>query len=296
MTVSSGAVEELRSFSAGVEAERPQTTDALELFLSELARYPLLTKSEEAQLAKLIERGDRGAKDRMINSNLRLVVSIARKYHSQQLALLDIIQEGILGLIRASEKFDWRLGHRFSTYAVWWIRESIERALANRERMIRMPVYMLVRERKVRHAERTLTAECGKAPRDGEIAAAAKLPLSQVREIRQAARTVTSLDVPIGEGDDKSLADTIVCEGLQPIEEVEASMGRESLHAAIAKLPELERAIVTLRFGIDGESNTIVQVMSHLGLSRDCVRRLESQALARLQVFATVEDALAAAG
>ena len=154
------------------EEERSTTTDSMQLFLSEVSRYPLLTPPEEVHLAKLIERGDRAAKDRMINSNLRLVVSIAKRYQHSQLALLDVIQEGILGLIRAVEKFDWRRGFRFSTYATWWIREAIERGIANRARMIRMPVYMVERERQVARAERSLMAELGRDPSEAEIARA----------------------------------------------------------------------------------------------------------------------------
>jgi RNA polymerase primary sigma factor len=257
--------------------------DALKLFLDEVSRFPLLSAEDEIALAKLIERGDKGAKDRMINSNLRLVVSIARRYKTQQLGLLDVIQEGILGLIRATEKFDWRRGHKFSTYAVWWIREAIERGIANRARLIRMPVYMVERERKVRHLERTLTAELGRAPSDDEIALAAKLPLRRVQEVREAARHVTSLDLPVGEGEEASLGDLLVSDQRQPPEEVELRLRQESLRAALSKLPANEREVVELRFGIDHEPNTVEQVMNRLHLSRDRVRRIESRALARLR-------------
>jgi RNA polymerase primary sigma factor len=256
--------------------------DALTMFLAEVGRYPLLTASQEVELAKRIERGDRGAKDSMINSNLRLVVSIARRYQGQQLALLDIIQEGILGLIRATEKFDWRRGYKFSTYAVWWIREAIDRGIANRARIIRMPVYMVERERKVRHVERTLTAELGREPTDEEIAEAAKLPQEQVSEVREAARPVMSLDLPVGESEESSLGDLLVGDEAGPDEEVELSMREESLRSALARLPDTERAVIGLRFGIDGEPSTIDQVVTRLGISRDKVRRLEARALAQL--------------
>jgi RNA polymerase primary sigma factor len=171
-----------------------QTTDALQLFLNEVSRHRLLTAEEEVALAKRIERGDQEAKERMINSNLRLVVSLSKKYHARELSLLDLIQEGILGLIRAVEKFDWRRGYKFSTYATWWIRQAIERGIANKSRTIRMPVHVLQRERKLDRAARELANELGRPPTDEEIAARAEVPLKQVQEVRDAARVLTSLD------------------------------------------------------------------------------------------------------
>jgi RNA polymerase primary sigma factor len=258
--------------------------DALQLFLKEVSRYPLLSNLEEVALAKLIERGDREAKDRLINSNLLLVVSIAKRYRRQELALLDLIQEGILGLIRAAEKFDWRRGHRFSTYATWWIRESVERGVANRARTIRMPVHMVERERAVTRVERSLTAELGRQPTDEEIAREARLPLDHVRETREAARTVTSLDEPIGGEEGTSLADVLASEDSEPAEAVEMSLREEALHAALSSLPRDERDVVSLRYGINGDAapRTIEQVGDVLGISRSRVRRLEAEGLARL--------------
>ncbi len=289
MTTGAGATSGAIA-SKDAAPERFGGVDVLELFLHEVGRYPLLSAAEEVDLAKRIERGDRGAKDKLINSNLRLVVSLARRYQSHQLPLLDVIQEGILGLIRATEKFDWRRGHKFSTYAVWWIREAIERGVANRARMIRMPVYMIERERKIRHVERTLTAELGREPHDDEVAKTAMLPLEKVRDVRRAARWVTSLDVPVGEDEDRSLGDLLVCQEAEPPEEVEVTMRHESLHRALGKLPDSECQIVKLRFGIDGEPRTIEQVMSYLNISRDRVRRLESKALARLARSPDMEE------
>src|SRR5438093_2212978 len=177
------------------------TTDALQLFLNEAGKWPLLTAEEEVELSKRIERGELEAKERMINSNLRLVVSIAKKYQGNEMPLLDLIQEGILGLIRATEKFDWRRGYKFSTYATFWIRESIQRGLANKGRTIRLPVHIGQRERKIARAERELSAKLGRDPTDEEVAEAAELGLAEVREIQDAARAVTSLDRPIGEED-----------------------------------------------------------------------------------------------
>jgi RNA polymerase primary sigma factor len=263
-------------------AEESSTTDALQLFLSEVSRYRLLTPAEEIELSKRIEEGDKSAKDRMINSNLRLVVSIAKKYHGSQLPLLDTIQEGIIGLIRAVEKFDWRRGNRFSTYATWWIREAVERGIANRARMIRMPVYMVERERQVGRAERALMAELGRDPTEEEIGTRVKMPLQQVREVRAAARTVTSLDKPVGEEEGTAFGELLVSDHKQPAEEVELSMRGETLRTALAALPESEREVLKLRYGIDGDPNTIEQVVNRLGISRDRVRRLEARALARL--------------
>src|SRR5881398_800432 len=177
------------------------TTDALQLFLNEAGRWPLLTASEEVELAKRIERGDMEAKERMINSNLRLVVSIAKRYQGHGLSLLDLIQEGIIGLIRAVEKFDWRRGFKFSTYATWWIRQAVQRGVANKARTIRIPVHIADREQKIGRAERELAPKLGRAPTEEEVAKHAKLPLKQVREVREAARAVTSLEKPLGADD-----------------------------------------------------------------------------------------------
>src|SRR5881398_1255352 len=177
------------------------TTDALQLFLNEAGRWPLLTAEEEVELAKRIERGDKEAKDRMINSNLRLVVSIAKRYQGHGLSLLDLIQEGIIGLIRAVEKFDWRRGFKFSTYATWWIRQAVQRGVANKSRTIRIPVHIADREQKISRAERELTVKLERPPTDEELAKHTKLPLKQVREVREAARAVTSLEKPLGADD-----------------------------------------------------------------------------------------------
>jgi RNA polymerase primary sigma factor len=260
------------------------TTDALQLFLREAGRFDLLTAAQEVDLAKRIERGDQHAKALMINANLRLVISIARRYQGNQLTLLDLIQEGILGLIRATEKFDWRRGYKFSTYATWWIRQAVERGIANGARMIRLPVYVVEREKKIARAQRRLTTALGRQPTDEEIAAAAELPIDQVREIQAASRIVTSLDKPLGEQEETSLGDVLESNEIRPAEEVELSLREEVVRTALAELPEQQRTVLALRYGLtdEGEPHTIEQVVMRLGMSRNKVRRLEADGLSRL--------------
>jgi RNA polymerase primary sigma factor len=266
------------------------TTDALQLFLNEIRRYPLLTAEEEVDLSKRIEQGDLEAKERMINSNLRLVVSIAKKYQGQELSLLDLIQEGIFGLIRAAEKFDWRKGYKFSTYATFWIRQAIQRGLANKARTIRIPVHIGQRERKIVRAERDLSATLGREPTDDEIAAHAELPLEQVEEVRDAARTVTSLDRPVGEEGDTALGDLLEG-GTPPVDqEVEVSLSEQLLRRTIEDLPETERDVITLRFGLTGEDpQPLRETGRRLGLSAERVRQIESRALKRLAMRRELE-------
>jgi RNA polymerase primary sigma factor len=262
------------------------TTDTLQLFLNEAARWPLLTAAEEVELAKRIERGDEAAKERMINSNLRLVVSIAKKYQGHGLSLLDLIQEGIIGLIRAVEKFDWRRGFKFSTYATWWIRQAVQRGVANKSRTIRLPVHIVEREQKIARAERGLSMKLERAPTDEEVAKEAKLPLKQVVEVRKAARAVASLDRPVGEGGETVLGDLVASETAAPEEEVHVSLREETLHRALSELPERERTILALRYGLDGDNDpmSLERIGKVLGLTRERVRQLETQALERLAV------------
>jgi RNA polymerase primary sigma factor len=272
------------------------TTDALQLFLNEMARYPLLTAEEEVELAKRIERGDKAAKDRMINSNLRLVVSIAKKYQGHGLSLLDLIQEGIIGLIRAAEKFDWRKGFKFSTYATWWIRQAVQRGVANKARTIRMPVHIVDRERKISKAERVLHVKLGRAPTLEEIAKEAKLPLKQVREVQEAARAVTSLDRPVGSESDTTMGELVSGEDAPPEEELEVSFRTDALRRAIAELPDRQQDVLKLRFGLDGDPNpmSLEQIGKTLGITRERVRQIELQALERLALDRELEALRAA--
>ena len=272
------------------------TTDALQLFLNEAGRYELLTAEEEVELAKRIERGDREAKELMINSNLRLVVSIAKRYQGHGLSLLDLIQEGIIGLIRAVEKFDWRRGYKFSTYATWWIRQAVQRGVANKAREIRIPVHIVEREQKMARAERELTTTLGRPPTEEEIAEHAKLPLKQVIEVRQAARAVTSLDKPVGADEGAALGEIMAGDAPGPEEEVSVSLGIDTLREAVAKLPEGERDVVKMRYGLNGdiEPASLEEIGRRLGLTRERVRQLESSALERLAVQREIEALRAA--
>jgi RNA polymerase primary sigma factor len=274
------AVEETRYRNGDLATT---TTDALQLFLNEIRRYPLLTAAEEVELAKRIEQGDLEAKERMINSNLRLVVSIAKKYQGQELSLLDLIQEGIFGLIRATEKFDYRKGFKFSTYATFWIRQAIQRGLANKSRTIRIPVHIGQRERKIARAERELAAELGREPSDEEIARRAELPLEQVGEVREAARTVTSLDRRVGEGEETALGELLASGGPAPEDEVDVGLTEQLLRRTVEELPEQERNVIRLRYGINGnDPKPLRETGRRLGLSAERVRQLESKALERL--------------
>jgi len=273
------------------------TTDALQLFLNEAGRYKLLTAEEEVELSKRIERGDKAAKDLMINSNLRLVVSIAKKYQGHGLSLLDLIQEGIIGLIRAVEKFDWRRGYKFSTYATWWIRQAVQRGVANKSRTIRIPVHILERETKIARAERELVTKLERQPTDEEIAKRAKLPIKQIREVRKAARAVTSLDRPLGDENDASLGDVIASEEHDFDEEIHVGLTEETLRRAVEGLPEREQDVVKLRYGLDGdqEPKSLDEIGRRLGITRERVRQIEAQALQRLAVNREIEALRSAA-
>jgi RNA polymerase primary sigma factor len=267
------------------------TTDALSLFLREIRRHPLLSAAEEIELAKRIENGDEAAKERMITSNLALVVSIAKRYPTDGLTLLDLIQEGIFGLIRAAEKFDWRRGFKFSTYATYWIRQAIQRGLENKERTIRIPTNVLQRERRAARAEKELAAELGRPPTDAEVAARAELDVADVEALRDMARTVTSLDRPVGESGETAFGDLLQSDAPAPEEEVVVSLRQSAVRHALASLSEPERAVVTLRYGLDGDAAPvgIQEISRRLDLSQNQVRTLERRALEHLSTVREIE-------
>jgi RNA polymerase primary sigma factor len=269
--------------SYAIEELSLMTGDALQLFLRDIRRHPLLTAKDEVELAKRIERGDLEAKERMVNSNLRLVVSLAKRYQGHELSLLDLIQEGVLGLIRAAEKFDWRKGYKFSTYATFWIRQAIQRGLANQGRTIRLPVHIGQRERKISKAERELAVELGRVPTDEEIAKAADMSLRELRETREYSRTVTSLERPVGAEGDTELGQLLPSDAPEPVEEVEIALRQEAVHRALENLSEQEQNVIRLRYGINGDEPTpLREAGKRLGLSPERVRRIEHKALERL--------------
>jgi len=267
------------------------TTDALELFLREAGRRPLLNAAQEVELAKRIERGDTDAKQQMIESNLRLVVSIAKRYRNQGLPFLDLIQEGSLGLIRAVEKFDWRRGYKFSTYATWWIRQAVARGLADKARTIRMPVHIAERRHKLNRAERSLLTQLGREPTLEEIAEQAHLPLGQAQDVRRAPRVSASLDQPVGEQGDTVFADFVASEGPLPEEEVEVSLRSQALIGVLSILEDREREVLILRYGLgDREPKTLEEIGHGLAVTRERVRQIESAALERMASFQEMRD------
>jgi len=260
--------------------------DSLQLFLADVGRHKLLTASEEVALAKRIERGDPVAKRKMIESNLRLVVSIAKGYRGLGVPFLDLIQEGTLGLNRAVEKFDWRRGFKFSTYATWWIRQSVQRAVANHARTIRVPVHVVERQQKLSRAARRLEVELGREATKEELAEATGLPIQHVDEALGAAHASVSLNQTVGADDEGELGDLFADrEAADPFDEAEESLRRQSIRRALDALPERERRILELRFGFEGEPWTLEAIGHELDLTRERVRQLEGQALKRLEAL-----------
>jgi RNA polymerase primary sigma factor len=275
--------DETYELSRAEAAEVRDAADSLGLFLGEIGRYQLLTAAEEVELAKRIERGDVEAKNRMITSNLRLVVSVARRYQGHGLPLGDLIQEGIIGLVRAVEKFDWRKGFKFSTYAVWWIRQAVQRAVANQSRTIRIPVHVNERRQKLSRARRELVARHGREPTEDELAKAAGLPLDHVRDALDAAQALAILDQPVGDEGGASLGDLYAAEQQAPEEEADELIRREAVRQAVAALPDRERQVIELRFGLDDDGPvSLEEIGRRLGITRERVRQLEQEALTRL--------------
>ena len=259
------------------------SADGLQLFLADVGKHKLLTAADEVMLAKRIERGDPTAKRRMIESNLRLVVSIAKGYRGLGVPFLDLIQEGTLGLNRAVEKFDWRRGYKFSTYATWWIRQSVQRAVANHARTIRVPVHVVERQQKLSRAARRLEVELGREATKEELSEATGLPMQHIEEALGAANASVSLNQTVGADDEGELGDLFADrEAADPFDEAEESLRRQGVRRALEALPERERRILELRFGFEGEPWTLEAIGNELDLTRERVRQLEGQALARL--------------
>ncbi|HKP88629.1 MAG TPA: RNA polymerase sigma factor RpoD, partial [Thermoleophilaceae bacterium] len=261
--------------------------DSLRLYLREIGRVPLLTAGQEVALAKRIERGDMAAKQHMIEANLRLVVSIAKGYLGRGLTFLDLIQEGSLGLIRAVEKFDYRRGYKFSTYATWWIRQAVTRAIADKARTIRIPVHMVEKLNKVVHVERQLVQELGREPTPDEIAAQLDCTVREVKDIQRLAQLPISLEKPIGEEEDSELGDFVEDETADsPFEQAIENLRRENVRKALDALPDREREVIEMRFGLKGhEARTLEEVGRAFGVTRERIRQIENTTLKKLEAL-----------
>ena len=279
---------------AATEAQwyAPSTVDGLDLYLAQIGRTPLLTKHEEQQLAQRIEQGDEAAKRRMVEANLRLVVSIAKKYRGNGVAFLDLIQEGTIGLVRAVEKFDWRRDLKFSTYATWWIRQAVQRAVANQSRTIRVPVHVHDRIRKVDRARRTLEAKLGREPNAEEIAKESKLSVGEVNEADELRPKTISLQRPAGEDGDSELGDLIADTSSEDVtESVAGTMRNEALNRALDRLTPRMRKIIELRFGLAGGEPMLLEAVGReVGLTRERVRQLEAEAIAQLGAMEGIDQ------
>ncbi|HET6863759.1 MAG TPA: sigma-70 family RNA polymerase sigma factor [Candidatus Saccharimonadales bacterium] len=279
--LSEGRVDELPP-SNKPEPSTPSSLDPLQLFMDQAGKHPLLTAVQEVALSKRIEDGDPEAKEKMINSNLRLVVSIAKRYRGHDVPFLDLIQEGVIGLNRAAEKFDWRKGYKFSTYATWWIRQACQRAVANQSKTIRIPVHVQERRIKLNRASAELQANLGREATDEELAVATRLQLEHVQEARSLVESI-SLNQELDTDGKAELGDLFADrESLDPQEEAEDSLRQQAIRRALAGLRERERQILEWRFGFDGEPKSLEEVGKALGLTRERVRQLEGQALDRL--------------
>jgi RNA polymerase primary sigma factor len=272
-----------------LEADVPEiSTDSLQLFLKDIGKVPLLTAAQEVELAKRIERGDHRAKQEMISANLRLVVSIAKNYRNQGLPFLDLIQEGTIGLVRAAEKFDYRRGFKFSTYATWWIRQAVARALADKSRTIRMPVHVVEKLNKIGRVERKLVGELGREPSSLEIALELDLDAAEVEQIRRSAQAPVSLEKPVGDEEESEFGHFLADESASaPDEAADTTLRKETLTRILGALSTRERRVLELRYGLDGNHpRTLDEVGRTFNVTRERVRQIENQGLRKLQALA----------
>jgi RNA polymerase primary sigma factor len=280
-----------RKAKAALDLKPDMTTDSLQLFLKDIGKVRLLTAQEEVDLAKRIERGDLDAKQKMVESNLRLVVSIAKNYRNQGLPFLDLIQEGTLGLVRAAEKFDYRKGFKFSTYATWWIRQAIARALADKARTIRIPVHVVEKLNKIGRAERKLVTELGREPTADEIAEVTGIDPEEVDSIKRSAQAPVSLEKPVGDEEESEFGQFIADERAEsPYERAAEILTKEALREALENLSYRERRVLELRYGLGGEHpRTLDEVGRTFNVTRERIRQIENQSLKKLQSLAEAQ-------
>jgi RNA polymerase primary sigma factor len=280
-----------RKAKTALDLKPDMTTDSLQLFLKDIGKVRLLTAQEEVDLAKRIERGDLDAKQKMVESNLRLVVSIAKNYRNQGLPFLDLIQEGTLGLVRAAEKFDYRKGFKFSTYATWWIRQAIARALADKARTIRIPVHVVEKLNKIGRAERKLVTELGREPTADEIAEVTGIDPEEVDSIKRSAQAPVSLEKPVGDEEESEFGQFIADERAEsPYERAAEILTKEALREALENLSYRERRVLELRYGLGGEHpRTLDEVGRTFNVTRERIRQIENQSLKKLQSLAEAQ-------
>jgi RNA polymerase primary sigma factor len=286
-----GAARRKRKQKGAIDLRPDMTTDSLQLFLKDIGKVRLLTAQEEVDLAKRIERGDLDAKQKMVESNLRLVVSIAKNYRNQGLPFLDLIQEGTLGLVRAAEKFDYRKGFKFSTYATWWIRQAIARALADKARTIRIPVHVVEKLNKIGRAERKLVTELGREPSSEEIAAVTGIEPDEVGAIKRSAQAPISLEKPVGDEEESEFGQFIADERAEsPYDRAVDNLTKEALREALENLSYRERRVLELRYGLGGEHpRTLDEVGRTFNVTRERIRQIENQSLKKLQSLAEAQ-------
>jgi RNA polymerase primary sigma factor len=273
------------------EESREITTDSLQLFLKDIGKVDLLTAAQEVELAKRIERGSQRAKQAMVEANLRLVVSIAKKYRNRGLPFLDLIQEGTIGLVRAAEKFDHRKGFKFSTYATWWIRQAVARALADKARTIRMPVHIVEKLNKIVRSERELRAELGREPTSLEIGIDVELSPDEVEQIRRSSQAPVSLEKPVGDEQESEFGHFLTDENQElPDEAAEVTLREEMLRKMLGTLPSRQRAVLELRYGLNGEHpRTLDEVGRTFNVTRERIRQIQNQSLRKLETLARAE-------